>query len=121
MHDDARILRELIFRERLNAGWRDRAIAKDVLLEVVGRAEIVIVRIQPIGDAAEAAKHLEPADDAGLDAVPGALDLAAVGGLVSKCRELFVDRFLEFVGRVTGPRRGLDLEDRAENQRLLLR
>src|SRR5262245_26755328 len=43
VHDDAAVLRELITRERLNAGRRDRAITLDVLVEIVGRPEIVVV------------------------------------------------------------------------------
>src|SRR5262249_24794758 len=79
------------------------------------------VGIQAIGDAAESAEYLEAADDAGLDAIPRSLDLIRLGWLAPQYGELFVDRLLELVGGVTGTRRRFDLENRSENQRLLLR
>ena len=46
---------------------------------------------------------------------------ARVGGAVAERGQLLVDRLLELLGGVPGPRGRLDLEHRAEHQRLLLR
>ena len=77
--DDARRWLQLICGERLHRRRRDRAVARDVLLQIVRRAEVVVVGVQAIGDAAEAAKALQPADDVRLDGVARALDLGGVG------------------------------------------
>ena len=121
VHHDARRRRQLIARERLQRGRRHRAIALDVLLQIIGIPEIVVVAVEPIGDAAEAAEPLETADDVGLDRVARALDLTRLGRLRPERRQLLVDRLLELLDRVSRPRRGLNLEDRTEHQRVLLR
>ena len=59
------------------------AVALDVLTQIVGCSEIVLVAVQTIGLAAEAAERLESGDDARLDGVLGALELA---GLRSRSR-----------------------------------
>ena len=71
---------ELIVRERLERRSGDCAIPLDVLRQVVGRAEVVVVAVQSIGHATEAAEALETADDVRLDRVARALDLTGVGG-----------------------------------------
>ena len=52
----ARRRRQLIAAQTSERGRRHRAIALDVLLQVIRRSQIVVVAVQAIGDAAEAAR-----------------------------------------------------------------
>src|SRR2546423_10531785 len=92
VNDHALIVHQLLPRERANALGRRRAIALDIFLEIVGRAEVMIVLIESIGDAAKPAESLESADDVGLDGVPRALDLGGRRAFASGRFSLPLDR-----------------------------
>ena len=74
----------------------------------------MVVRVQAIGDAAEAAERLEPLTMRVSIVLRARSTSRRVGAVVAELRQLLVDRLLELLGRVPGPRRRLDLEDRAE-------
>ena len=80
----------------------------------------MVVEIQPIGHAAEAAEPFQAADDVRLDGVARHLHLAQLGRRGAQRREFFLDGLLEFLRRVTGPRSRLDLEHGSQRERVLL-
>ena len=98
----------MIFRERLQRRGVHRPIPLDVFRQIVGRLEIVVVGVESIGNAAEAAKTLEAADDVRLDCVACAFDLTRIHGRRTEGVQLFIDRFLELLDRVPGTRRRFD-------------
>jgi len=75
MNDDAGRGRELLLCERLHRRRRDIAVALDVVGEIGGVVEEVVVGVQPVGDAFESAEALQPLDNPRLDDVARALDL----------------------------------------------
>ncbi len=119
MHDDASIRREVLLRKREGGCRRHGTVAEDVLLEIVRRPEIVVVHVQPVGDAAKPAQPLEAADDAGLDRVARLLELGGRGRLRPEQGELLINGLLELLGGVTRARGGVDLKHGAEDQRVL--
>ena len=86
--------------DRLRVGG---AITLDVLAQIVRRSQVVFVAVQAIGLATEAAERLETGDDARLDAVPGAFELARVRAAFGEAAKLLVDDRLELLGGVARP------------------
>ena len=73
---DAPVARQPLARGGLDVGRRQRAVAREVLVEVVGIAAGRGVGVQLIGLAAESADALHPAVERRLDLVQRALDFA---------------------------------------------
>ena len=119
MHDRPGIGSELLLGESLDARRGDTAVARDVLRQVVRRAEVVVVHVQAVGDAAKPTERFESLDGSGIDDVPGALDLGRVWSCVAKVTQFGIDRLLELIRRMARPCGGLNLEDRTEHQTLL--
>ena len=72
--------------------------------QVVGRAQVMFVAVQPIGLAAEAAERLEPGDDAGFDGVLRAFQLGRRPGPCWTNRlQLLVDDRFELLRGVAWP------------------
>ncbi len=74
MDHDTRTRVEVLPSERLDGLRRDGSISLNVFVEIVRRAEIVVVHVEPIGDTAEATQPIEPADNRGLDRISSLLD-----------------------------------------------
>ena len=80
---------------------------------------VVVVHVQPIGNAAEAADRLETLHHPCLDPVARPLNLGRIRSLVAEAIQLFIERRLDFFRRVAGPRSDRNVEHRAECQRRL--
>ncbi len=78
----------------------------------------MVVAVQHVRDAVQV---LEPRDRLRFDRVARLLDFALLDGTGAKRVELRVDRRFQLLGRVAGARGRVDLELRAEEQRLLVR
>src|SRR5262245_47905660 len=118
MNDDARGRLQLVADERLHPGGRDAPVAGEVSLHVVGRADVVVVQIEPVRETANA---FEAADRGRLELIARAGHFADVWRLGRQRRELFVDRFLQLLDGVAWTRSGLDLERGTERERVLVR
>ena len=116
--DRARVRLQVVARERRHRRGRHRAIPFDVLLQVVRRLQEMVVRIQHVRDAVHV---FETRDRPRLDRVARLIDFALLDGLRPQRLELLVDRLLELLGGVPRTRGRIDLELRAEHQRLLIR
>ena len=114
MNDDAGGRRQMLPRKRLDGGGCHSAIPLDVLLEIVRRPEIVVVQVQPIGDAAKAAEALQTTADRRFDGVPRAFHFAGGRSERPHRAELFIDRSFQLLRCVSRPGGRLDLEHRAE-------
>ena len=74
----------------------------------------MVVLVQTIGDAAEAAQVLQLANDVGLDGVACALQFGRRGTVLADLVELGVDRLFQLFGRDAGLGSRLDIEHGAE-------
>ncbi len=110
VQDDTRVRRKLLARERLKACRGDGPVPLNVFLEVVGRGEVVIVRVEPVGDPAEAAEALETTDDVGFNRVSCPIELGRVHRLGLVRGYFLEDGLLELVSRVTRPRASMKPE-----------
>ena len=110
---DARIPGELVPRKSLYVRGRHTPVPFDVLLQVVGCPEKMVVGIQPVRHAGP----LEAADDVG-SIVLRACSTSRAGGGVARTPQFLVDAILELVDGVSGSRRRLDLES-TQDQRVL--
>ena len=106
--------REVLPRESPHRVRRHRAVPPDVFGEVVWIVAVVVVHIQPIGNAAEAADRLETLHHPCLDPVARPLNLGRIRSLVAEAIQLFIERRLDFFRRVAGPRSDRNVEHRAE-------
>src|SRR5438132_10774585 len=89
---------------------RHPTIAVEVLLEVVGSPDEVVVIVQLIGLAAEAAHALHPRQELRLEGVLGPLHLPRRRTLVGELLQLLVDHPLQLAEVVAGAGGGIDLE-----------
>jgi hypothetical protein len=81
----------------------------------------VVVRVESIGDAAETTQTFQAADDIRSRSCCARVRSPPVGRTAHGTHELVFDRFLELLDRVAGTCRRLDLKDRPEDERVLLR
>ena len=81
----------------------------------------MVVGVQSIRDAAEAAERLEAADDLGLDGIARTLEFLAAGTFLAEPVEFRIDDRFEFCRRVSLARRGLDAEHGTERESVLVR
>src|SRR5437899_390768 len=97
-------------RGALDRRRRHPAIAVEVLLEVVGNPDEVVVIVQLIGLAAEAAHALHPRQELRLEGVLGPLHLPRRRTLLGELLQLLVDHPLQLAEVVAGAGGGIDLE-----------
>src|SRR5256884_8672966 len=100
---------------------RHPAIAVEVLLEVVGSPDEVVVIVQLIGLAAEAAHALHARQELRLEGVLGPLHLPRRRTLVGELLQLLVDHPLQLAEVVAGAGGGIDLEIAVDATALLER
>src|SRR6266550_2767907 len=101
---------QIRLRGALDRRRRHPAIAVEVLLEVVGSPDEVVVIVQLIGLAAEAAHALHPRQELRLEGVLGPLHLPRRRTLVGELLQLLVDHPLQLAEVVAGAGGGIDLE-----------
>ena len=89
-------------------------------MQIVRIAEVVVVLVQAIGDSAESAESLQPANDLGFNCVPRTLEFLLIGALAAEPLKLLVNDPLDFRCRVTRPCRDVQFEDRPQEKRLQL-
>ena len=93
--DDARGVLKAGGGKRADAFRRDGVVSLQILLQVVGVADVLVVGLQAVGDAAEAALFLETFDQVGLERIARAFDFR----LVRRGRPNFVELFVERLSR----------------------
>ena len=100
VHDDARGVLQAVGDERMNGRRRHRVVAREILRQVVRVADVLVVRVEAIGDAAEAALLLERLDHVRLECVARAIDFRLFGRRRAQLVQFLVGGFFELVGGV---------------------
>ena len=74
----------------------------EILAEVARLADVVVVEIERVRNAAESAEDLQAAQQIRLEDVLRTLDLVDVRPVRRELAELLIDRRRQLIGRVTG-------------------
>ena len=96
-HDHPRIARQAGLSDVLKRFCCGRAVALEIVGEVTGVSQELVVLVQTVGDAAESAEGLQPADDRGFNRVAGSFEFRGRGPRLLKGVDLFVDLFLQLL------------------------
>ena len=119
VHDDAGSGLQLLLGERPDRRHGRLLVPRKVLREIVRRAEVVIVFIQPVGNAAKSSETLKTLNGASLNAILRALEFGGCRTVLAERCQLFINGLLDFFGRMPRPRGHGNFKDGSENQRIL--
>src|SRR5438874_1878043 len=103
MDHGAGILAQLLGRDLAYVFRAQRVIAREILGQVTGIAEVMVVAIHAVREAG-AAELLEALDARSLDHIAGALELAGIGPFALQALKLHIDRGLQLLRGMSGPR-----------------
>src|SRR5215831_10569099 len=95
-------------------------ISLDVLGQIIGCAEEMVVHVEAIGNSAEPPEVLQTLDDACLDDVASSIDLSLLRAGFAESAEFLVDCLLDFLGSMSRPGGDVYVEHGSEHQRILL-
>src|SRR5882762_4877033 len=119
VHHNAGIGLQLLLGERADRRDGSVLVPRKILREIVRCTEVVIVFIQPVGNAAKSSEPLKTLNGMSLEAILRALEFGGCRTVLAERCKLLINGLLNFLGSVSGPRGHGNLKDGSEDQRIL--
>ncbi len=110
---------EFVSGEALEVIDRGAIVTFEVLGQVAGIAEELVVLVETVRQSAETAETLEPGDDLRVDHIAGAVEFRLGRTLGAQLFQFLVDGFFQFFRFYSGLGGRLQLEDGAEPETLI--
>ena len=117
-HDTGRRL-ELVGDDPLQIFDRGTVVAIQILGQIPGIVEKLVVLVQSVRKASEAAKPLQPRDDSSFNQVASPIQFRLGGPCGLQLVQFFIDGFLEIFGLHARLDGGLQLKNRPQSQALV--